>query len=118
MADPKATGQTKRFHTRMALMQHVLLAKEAHARTGEALDKLTRLLFEEDLAGDTTPAPSTPRPSEPMTGEAFTRLARNRYREARTDADRRAVRDLVTKAFETGTITDDERAKLDAELRR
>lgn len=118
MADPKATGQTKRWRARMALMQNVLRAKESHARTGEALDNLTRLLVEEEMAAaESTAPPDSPRPTM-LTGDAFSMRIRTLFADAKTDADRQAVRDLISKAYETGTISEAERETLETELRQ
>jgi len=111
MNDPSTgTGRTKRWRQRFALLQNALRAKEALNRSLEAMDAIVRLLFEEEL--DETPLATLPpwtgeaRPSDRPTqfqfpaldSNAFASLIRKRYAEARTDAQRQAVRDLVAKA--------------------
>ncbi len=114
----------------MALLQNVLRAKEAHTRSGEALDNIVRLLIEEEATDDpaTTPRPkSVPdgRPSQRPThlheavGYAhFAQHVHQLHAEAKTEDQRRAVLDLVKKANETGLITEAERDFLSAELKR
>lgn len=126
MGDPKATGRTKRFRDRMALMQNLLRAKEAHTRTGEALDNMLRLLIEEE-AEDTpsSPPPKLLAPGDrptrlyPAVGaEAFMRHVRELWAGARSEEHRQAVKDLIKRGVSTKIITEAESDSILEEIRR
>ena len=138
----RASAKSRRWSLRIALLQNALRAREALHRAEEALDNITRILFEEEEAPiDSDPPaklPSLPPlpadvtedigpPSRPSTkptvyqqalrGDALMELLLKRWSEANSEDKRDAVRDIAQRCLATNAITATEYADLQKKLR-
>lgn len=108
----------------MALLQNALRAHESISRAQEALGNIIRLLVEDQPeegpdVGTIPPPRTIERPTAflpAFTNDVFANLCRRRYKEARTEDQRQAVRDLVRSGREKKVLTDDEAFALEHEL--
>lgn len=118
----KTTGQTKRFKSHFALVQHVLRAQEALNRASASLTAAFQLLAEQEESEQEAPAspPPSMRPTRlevpVMNAANFITNARKTWANAKTDTQRQQTRDLVTKGRSTGLIDEQQEAELLAEF--